>query len=169
LGIDNFIIEELSELSSGQAKTALAADEYINDDSDFVIYNIDTYIEPPELNPSIICGDGCIPAFRAQEDGWSYIDLNDNGNVSEVREKETFSNLASIGFYYFSSWLQYKALVEENEDEIIKEYGEVYVAPVFNYVINNGGKVTTHELDRDKCHIIGTPEELSRFESSSGI
>jgi UDP-N-acetylglucosamine diphosphorylase / glucose-1-phosphate thymidylyltransferase / UDP-N-acetylgalactosamine diphosphorylase / glucosamine-1-phosphate N-acetyltransferase / galactosamine-1-phosphate N-acetyltransferase len=41
--------------------------------------------------------------------------------------------------------------------------GEFYNAPVYNWMIKKGQKVTIHEISKDKTHLLGTPEELERY------
>ena len=41
--------------------------------------------------------------------------------------------------------------------------GEKYIAPLYNYLIENGGEVYISNINPDKVHVLGTPEELEIF------
>ena len=43
------------------------------------------------------------------------------------------------------------------------EKGEKYIAPLYNYLLEKGGTVKINIIDRNKVHVLGTPEELQQF------
>ena len=43
------------------------------------------------------------------------------------------------------------------------EKNEKYIAPLYNYMIEKGMKVTISIVDPKKVHVLGTPEELKTF------
>ncbi|MDP2641225.1 MAG: hypothetical protein Q8P39_01640, partial [Candidatus Yanofskybacteria bacterium] len=82
LGISKVSIKELSGPTSGQAETALLAEDMVARKTDpILIYNIDTFVEPDYLKPSDIRGTGWIPAFRAEGNHWSFVRLDEHGRV----------------------------------------------------------------------------------------
>lgn len=164
MGILDVAVVELDEPTDGQATTAMLAKEHWDKDSSLMIYNIDTYVEAGEMNSSQICGDGFIPCFHADGDHWSFARLDENDNVVEVREKVRISDNCTLGAYYFSSCGLYEKLYEEYYSSTEKlEKGEKYVAPLYNYMIENGYEVKISIVDYDKVHVLGTPEELKVF------
>ena len=50
LGISEYHVIILDELTDGQATTAMLAGKYWDKDHALLIYNIDTYVEPGEMN-----------------------------------------------------------------------------------------------------------------------
>ena len=81
----------------------------------------------------------------------------------EVAEKRRISDNCSLGAYYFSS----AALYQEAYDHL---YGsgwdgarEKYIAPMYQYLIENGMEVTISLVDARRVHVLGTPEELNAF------
>lgn len=164
LGIKNFYILEIDYLTKGQAETALLAQKYWNNEEGLFIYNIDTYIEEGILSPALIKGDGFIPCFRADGDHWSFVRLNNNKEAIEVREKNRISENCSVGAYYFSNCNLFKMLYDEfysNEKNV--EAGERYIAPIYNLLIKKGGKIYIQDINVDKVHVLGTPEEVKIF------
>lgn len=162
--IQNIQILEIDHLTDGQATTCMLAIPYCNPNAGIMIYNIDTYVEPGELKYEAISGDGHIPCFHALGDHWSFVKLDDQGHATEVREKERISDNCTLGAYYFSSAKLYSKLYKEyyaNDKHM--EKNEKYVAPLYNYMIEKRLPVTISIVDADKVHVLGTPEELSRF------
>lgn len=157
-------IIEIDKLTDGQATTAMLALKSCNDESPILIYNIDTYIEPYELKYNCLKGDGHIPCFHAGGTHWSFVKLDKNNQVIEVREKEKISDNCSLGAYYFSSASLYKKLYKEYySSNHNNAYTEKYIAPLYNYMIMNGYSVTMNIIDSEKVHVLGTPEELADF------
>ena len=163
-GISNIEIIGIDYLTDGQATTCMLAIPYCNPDEEIMVYNIDTYVEPNEMKYEDISGDGHIPCFHADGDHWSFAKLDENGNVIEVREKQRISDNCTLGAYYFKSARLYKKLYEEYyADDSKMEKNEKYIAPLYNYMIEKGMKVTISIVDAEKVHVLGTPEELTVF------
>lgn len=163
-GIDNVEVIGIDYLTDGQATTCMLAIPYCNSDDAIMVYNIDTYVEPCEMKYEDISGEGHIPCFHADGDHWSFAKLDESGNVTEVREKVRISDNCTLGAYYFSSARLYKELYNEYySDDSKMEKNEKYIAPLYNYMIEKGMKVTISIVDKNKVHVLGTPEELKVF------
>lgn len=163
-GIENVEVIEIDYMTDGQATTCMLAIPYCNQDNEIMVYNIDTYVESNEMKYEDICGDGHIPCFHADGDHWSFAKLNDRNEVIEVREKVRISDNCTLGAYYFSSAKLYKALYEEYyADSSNMEKNEKYIAPLYNFMIKKGLKVTISIVDAKKVHVLGTPAELNVF------
>ena len=163
-GIHNIELVELDHMTDGQATTCMLAIPYCNLNESIMIYNIDTYVEAYEMKYSDIIGDGHIPCFCAKGDHWSFVRLNNAGQVVEVREKVRISDNCTLGAYYFSSAKLYKSLYEEfYADDSRIEKNEKYIAPLYNFMIKRGMEVTISIVDPNKVHVLGTPEELEDF------
>jgi hypothetical protein len=163
-GIDDVEIVEIDHMTDGQATTCLLAIPYCNPDDAIMVYNIDTYVEPYAMKYEDISGDGHIPCFHAEGNHWSFAKLDCNGNVVEVREKVRISDNCTLGAYYFSSAKLYENLYNEYyADNSHMEKNEKYIAPLYNFMIEKGMSVTISNIDADKVHVLGTPEELQYF------
>jgi dTDP-glucose pyrophosphorylase len=163
LGIDTYREITLDEYTSGQATTAIEADDAIDDTESVAIYNIDTYIEEGEITPADISGDGFIPVFEAPGERWSFVKESAAGEVTEVSEKEKISDLATAGFYFFDRWSDFVRAYNATASRVETEYGETYVAPLYNYLIQDGQSVTTYHISPEAVHVLGTPEDLQEF------
>lgn len=163
-GIYNVEIVPINYLTDGQATTCMLAIRYCNLDEEIMVYNIDTYVEPNQMKYEDIKGYGHIPCFHGEGDHWSFVKLDDNGKAIEVREKVRISNNCTLGAYYFSSARLYKDFYEEYyKDDSKLEKNEKYIAPLYNFMIEKGMPVTISIVDKDKVHVLGTPEELMKF------
>lgn len=164
MGISNLQILELEEMTDGQATTAMLGAAYWAKESPLLIYNIDTYVEAGEMRPEQLVGDGFIPCFYGEGDHWSFVRLDEDGRAVEVREKERISPNCTLGAYYFSSCGLYEELYREYyKGEERMEKGEKYIAPLYNYLIEKGKEVRISLVEKEKIHVLGTPEELDYF------
>lgn len=162
LGIKNYKIIILDYLTDGQATTAMLAEKYWNAEHEILIYNIDTYVEANEMKYEDLKGDGFIPCFHADGDHWSFVRLDENDKVAEIREKVRISNNCTLGAYYFKSCNLYKDLY--NEFYINKKFnGEKYVAPLYDFLLKKGGDIYINIIDKSKVHVLGTPQELEEY------
>lgn len=163
-GIADYHIIVIDYLTDGQATTAMLASKYWNPDHALLIYNIDTYVESGEMNSEELRGDGFIPCFEADGEHWSFVRLDETGKAVEIKEKERISQYCTLGAYYFKSCTLYERLYREyygqNENLV---NGEKYVAPLYNYLLGQGGKIYISNIDPRKVHVLGTPEELQAF------
>ena len=97
--------------------------------------------------------------FRSDKN--SYVKLDDNGWVTEAREKIVISNLATTGVYV---WRRAGDFVSAAEDMIAKDIrhnNEFYVCPVYNQNIEKGMRINTYHIN--KHWPIGTPEDLEEY------
>ena len=167
--LENVEIVEIDYLTDGQATTCMLAMPYCEKDAPMLVYNIDTYVEPYEMKYADISGEGHIPCFHADGDHWSFVRLDDEGKVVEVREKKRISDNCTLGAYYFSSAELFQRLYEEYYmDGTRLERNEKYIAPLYNYMIEKGMEVTISIVPAEKVHVLGTPEELRQFMTHHG-
>lgn len=161
LGLKNVTIVELDAATDGQATTAFLGIAHCDVNSELLIYNIDTYIEPGQINRSILKGDGSIPCFHADGTHWSFV-REEGGKVVEVVEKQRISDNCSLGVYYFKSCRIfndfYSRFVKNDQSN-----REKYIAPMYQYMIDEGLTVTYSLIEPNKVHVLGTPEELQSF------
>lgn len=164
LNIKKYKIKELDYLTDGQASTAFLCDGLISEDESILIYNIDTYVkEYSILKSDLKKYDGFIPVFKAEGEKWSFIKIDENNKVIDVVEKIRISDLASIGFYYFKNWKDYKEIYLKYKEEIKKNFKEVYIAPMYRYLLQNKKEIGYIILNEEDVHILGTPEDLKKF------
>lgn len=101
-------------------------------------------MQPGLLQPGQGAGDGWIPCFRAPGDRWSFVRCGANRRAEEVRGKNRISELATVGFCWFSSAAR-------------------YVAPLYKQLIAEALEVTATEIPFGSVTPLGTPDEVSLF------
>ncbi len=164
IGLNNYHIIILDYLTDGQATTAMMAEKYWKSENALLIYNIDTYVEPGEMNSEELKGDGFIPCFQAEGDHWSFVRLDNSGKVVEIKEKKRISNYCTLGAYYFRTCKLYADLYRDyysKTRELVN--GEKYVAPLYDYLLFLDGEIYISDVAPEKVHVLGTPEELQAF------
>lgn len=92
-----------------------------------------------------------------------FYDTIPKGKVTDVVEKIRVSELGSIGLYYFKSWKDYKNIYLKYKDEIRDKYKEVYIAPMYHYLVREKKSIGYIILKDENIHILGTPEDLKNF------
>lgn len=164
LDIPEYHVILLDYLTDGQATTASLAEKYWDPDHALLIYNIDTYVEPGEMNSAQLKGDGFIPCFQGEGEHWSFVRMDKSGKVAEIKEKKRISNYCTLGAYYFRTCRLYKELYDEYYGQSRRLVnGEKYVAPLYDYLLSKGGEIYISDIVPDKVHVLGTPEELQTF------
>lgn len=155
----------VDNLTEGAACTTLLAKEFINKNEPLLIANSDQFMEwnSSEFMYSMTSGkcDGGILTFENTHPKWSYVKINSDGYVTELREKQVISNKATVGVYYWSSGAEYVKYAEQMISKNIRVNNEFYVAPVYNEAITDGKKIKIFDIE--KMWGIGTPEDLNYF------
>jgi dTDP-glucose pyrophosphorylase len=166
-------IVTVSEVTEGAACTVLLAKEFIDNEDALMIANadqfveldIDTYLAEMDLQKA----DGLIMTFDASHPKWSYCRMNERGTVSEVLEKQPVSNEATVGIYNFRRGADYVRAAERMIADNLRVNNEFYVAPTYNQLIGEGGKVVVCRTGReyDGMYGLGTPEDLEFFQATA--
>lgn len=162
----NYSIIIIDELTEGSACTCLLAENFINSNNPLIITNCDQITK--DLNIENIINysnynnsDGILGVFNSNSTKNSYVKLNDEFNIIEVREKLVISNIATNGFHFW----KHGSLFVESAKEMIKNNerynNEFYVAPTYNYLIKNNKIIKPYYFN---LHFpIGTPSDLEIF------
>lgn len=166
----NSIEIKLSELTSGSVETCLKSSEFINNEEELIITNCDQRLEWSSnsfinfINSSN--SDGVVVTYDSKNPKNSFVKLDDNGNVCEFAEKNPISNHALIGLHY---WKHGKDFVNSGE-ELMKSFKqdgkpECYISETYNYLIKNGKKIKNYQIKNNEYISLGTPYDLSVYES----
>ena len=157
----------IDKLTEGAACTVLHAHRLINNDSPILIANSDQIVDmniQDYINDSDERGlDGSVLCFEDNDKKWSYAKLDNSGMITKIREKEVISEHATVGIYYFK---QGRDFVENAIDMFVRNErvnNEFYVAPVYNYAIEKGGKFGIFSINKNAMHGTGTPEDLDKY------
>lgn len=152
-------------LTEGPAQTCLLARDYLDIHQPLMIANCDQIMEWDQKHfyewfDSTSC-DGTILTFNSDSIKNSYVTTNEEGWVTDCKEKIVISNLATTGVYI---WKRAVDFIWAADDMILKNIrfnNEFYVCPVYNQNILKGQEINTYHI---KQHWpIGTPEDLKIY------
>lgn len=158
-------IIQIEGVTEGACCTTLLAKEFINNDNPLLIANSDQFVEWESgeffhsMNAPNV--DGGILTFESIHPKWSYVKLDEQGNVCDLKEKEVISNIATVGVYYYSKGNEYVKYAEKMINNNIRVKGEFYVAPVYNEYIKDNKKIKIYNIE--KMWGLGTPEDMNYF------
>jgi dTDP-glucose pyrophosphorylase len=166
----NCNIIEISEVTDGPARTALLAKNYITEDP-LIITNCDQMIHDFDYNKLLEFSqinkvDGVLGSFISNSDKNSYVKLNDDGYVVDVKEKIVISNIATNGLHFWKNGLDFVSSAEEMIENKEMYNNEFYIAPSYNYLIKKGKRVLPFFYN---LHFpIGTPNDLKIYQKLYG-
>lgn len=162
----SFSIHSTKKLTEGPASTVLLAKAEINNDIPLIVVNCDQVIVDFNLENLVEfvrvsdC-DGLLGCFLSSSDKNSYVKIDPNGKICDVKEKIVISNIATNGLHYWkagSLFVESAEAMIKNDDRYNKEF---YVAPTYNYLIKSGKKILPFFYN---LHFpIGTPEDLKMY------
>ena len=166
-------IVSLHGLTQGAACTVLAARDLIDNElplmiansDQFVDDNIDAYLK--KMGDADL--DGLVMTMTADDPKWSYVALGDDGLVTQVAEKRVISNEATVGIYNFRRGRDFVAAADQMLRLDLRVNGEFYVAPVYNLLLEAGGRVGIYNVGSEASGMygLGTPSDLELFLKSS--
>lgn len=159
----------LPGLTEGGACTVYAARQLIDNDDPVMVANSDQYIAH-DINRYLACmdrnaADGLIMTMEANDPKWSFVELNGQGDVVRVVEKEVVSQEATVGIYNFRSGRELLRAIEAMFASGFRVSGEFYLAPVYNEMIARGARVVPYRIGGIGVEMfgLGTPEDLQSF------
>lgn len=173
LGIKSFKVITLDHDTRGQAETVYIALEREEKtyNGPITIFNIDTFrlnFTFPNLNN---IGAGYLEVFKGSGNNWSFVKPVSNNStlINETAEKKEISNLCCTGLYYFSekndfinAYNNYLSIPSEKWEK-----GELYIAPLYNYLIKQNKKIHYHLIERSDVVFCGIPSEYEEFLNES--
>lgn len=170
MGISNYEVITLAQPTEGQAETVFKglSQTSITPDQAILVYNIDTFRPGFEFPEKIKNWDGYLEVFKGGGPNWSYAKPKNSNSteVIETAEKVEISDLCSTGLYYFRSWELYVDTYKNFFASEIPGLKEYYIAPMYNYLIQQGYKIHYHLISRDEVIFCGTPAEYDQFKQT---
>lgn len=181
LGIEQNLSEFISKLpcevefvyvdhvTEGPAISVSLGKPLLDSNKALIVANSDQYVSA-DLSPfisSVRSGidKGQILTMSATGTKWSFVKRMENELISEVKEKVEISNEATVGIYGWSSCKSFFDALEQMIASDDRTNGEFYVAPIYNYLIQDGDAVSGHNIGdvENQVHGLGTPEDLEIF------
>lgn len=167
LGIRTALLVSLDGPTAGQAETVeigLRRAE-IDPATSITVFNIDTFrpgftFPPVAADPE---AEGYLEVFRGEGANWSFVKPGDGDArwASETAEKRPISDLCCTGLYHFRRAGDFLAAFEaaKTDETLLGPKSEIYVAPLYNWLIRQGRKVGYNVVARDDVIFCGVPSE----------
>ncbi len=159
LGIKSYHICVLDGETEGQAETVYLGVKDLPDEEELYVFNIDTFrhnFKKPNFAKEC---DGYLEVFKGEGDHWSFVGIDENNKVIRTTEKERISDLCSDGLYYFNKLDTFKSLFEKSKAEQLYIKGELYIAPMYNLMIDKGADIRYDLIELSQIDFCGTPDE----------
>jgi UDP-N-acetylglucosamine diphosphorylase / glucose-1-phosphate thymidylyltransferase / UDP-N-acetylgalactosamine diphosphorylase / glucosamine-1-phosphate N-acetyltransferase / galactosamine-1-phosphate N-acetyltransferase len=160
--------------TEGAACTTLFAYDFINDDNELIIANSDQLVDFSinDMRVDAITRElaGSVLVFEDTDPKWSFVKIDKDGYLIDLKEKNPISNLATVGIYYFRRGSDYVKSAIKMIITNDRTNNEFYVAPAYNYLNKfSKKKIGVYRISKSQMHGLGTPEDLEdylRHESS---
>jgi NDP-sugar pyrophosphorylase family protein len=154
----------LTEILEGAVCSVLQAKSLIDSDTPLLIIVSDTlfvweHIKFLELAASDV--DGVAPIIDMDGPQYSYAKINSKGFVEQIAEKVQISNHGTTGVYFWKRGKDFVRCAERMIAKNIRINNEFYIAPVFNELIEEGGKIISYPIQ--EIYPIGTPSDLKAY------
>lgn len=160
---------EINALTQGTACTLLYAIDFIDNEKPLLIANCDQIVDinindfvkdcfKRKLDGSILCFKD-----KTLNPKWSFVRLNKDNLVQEVREKEAISDLATVGIYLFARGKNFVRACFEMIKADERVNNEFYTAITYNYAIANGLKIGAYTINSKAMNALGTPDDLTKY------
>lgn len=173
LGIAHCVVVLLPVPTRGQAETVAMGLRAMGADgcSDLTIFNIDTFrrdfAHPKTFDLEAV--DGYLEVFEGDGANWSFVGPAPEDaacRVARTTEKEPISRLACTGLYHFRRAPDFLAAYDERFAQGAQawEQGELYVAPLYNFLIARGCDVRYVQIAREAVEFCGVPEEYKALQ-----
>ncbi|MDN3608504.1 glycosyltransferase family 2 protein [Vibrio ostreicida] len=172
LGISEFYIATLTEETRGQAETVTLGLEQLEKQGHgytgpITVFNIDTFRPDFEFPDLASTSNGYLEVFKGSGDNWSFAKPKspDSTQVVQTAEKNPISDLCSTGLYHFGQKQDYLDIYYQYlaKPQTEWEKGELYIAPLYNLLIEKGFRVDYHLIERNEVVFCGVPSEYTDF------
>lgn len=167
LGLKRYLIRVIENETQGQAHTVYLGinESDIADDEPVYIFNIDTFRYQYRKPDFVDTCDGYLEVFEGEGEHWSFIEINEQDRVVRTTEKERISNLCSDGLYYFATKKLFSDLFEYAQTHDLSIKGELYIAPLYNVLIQQGCDIRYVTIKPNDIDFCGTPAEYEHLKT----
>lgn len=160
----NIKLIKLNTQTRGAAETVLKGIEGIDyDDCPILCIDGDNFYRCDII--SKWNGENSVFYFEDNSDSsaYSYLEITNNNNITNIIEKDKISSHASCGVYGFRSFRDLKKYCEHIIDHNIRDRNEYYISTVIKTMINDGHVFTAKYINNQDYTCLGTPMDVRLF------
>lgn len=155
--------------TEGAACTALLCVGDIDNDSELLIINGNELIDinfneviqefrSKEISAGVL-------VFRSVHPRYSYVRLNELGQVIEASEKNPISNYATTGFYWFKKGRYFVEAAKSSIRKDARVNDKFFICPTFNQLILEDHKIGIHEISDKNYFPLKDLKQMQTLES----
>lgn len=154
--------------TAGAAVSALKFQNSINHDEELIIANCDQIMNwnSEDALQALRKYDAGVVTVKSTDPKHSYIKIENDLPIS-FKEKEVISDHALTGIHY---WKKAKYFFDSaNKMIMLNEKSandEFYIAPTYNYLIQEKLHVGSYMINNDNISFVGTPDDLKEYNES---
>ena len=136
-----------------------------------LIFNLDTirpgYVFPPEAAEA----DGYLDVVRAAGEHWSFVRpaASFTRRVAEITDERRISDLCCTSLFHFARAADFMAACDaalHARAADLDRRGKLYIAPLYNTLIDAGRRIVYVEAPASRVHVTGTPAEYGALMAS---
>lgn len=161
-------IMTLDHDTKGAACSSLLAIDLINNEFPLVVANFDQLFDCDlaaalgELQ-QMASDAGCL-TFDSTHPRWSYVLVDEKGQVLEAAEKRPISRHAIAGFYYYQRGQDFVRATQSMIRKSCSSTDTFYLSPTFNELILENKVVKAVSIPNEAYHSFYTPQKIEEFE-----
>ena len=152
----------------GAADAILYAKDLINNKNELITINCDQIMNWDHEAFNLFCKnyphDGFLVTYYANTEKNSYVKIKSNGFAQELKEKQIISNISTNGIHFWKKGSDFvqsvKRMIEKNDRA---PNGEFYIAPSYNYLIEDNKKIGIYHIPNCQHWAVGTEEDLKEY------
>ena len=167
----NSTIVSVRQATQGAACTALLAVRHIDNADELLILNGNELLDADFA--AIVADfrarklDGGVATFQSVHPRYSYVRLDDEGNVVEASEKNPISNHATVGFYWFKQGADFVRAAKGLVRKDAHVNGLFYICPSYNELILESKRIGVYPVGSKAYHPLKDERQLKQFDQGA--
>ena len=152
----------LTHETRGAAETLLYGLENVVEDGPVLCMDGDTFYDNKINIQQLWQNKNCVFVFKDKsvQPIYSYVTLNENGHITDIKEKNKISDFACLGAYGFASIHKFCKVCESviKSEKMFKN--EFFTSVVISTMIEDGEIFETRCIEEEHVKCVGTPLQL---------
>ena len=157
-------ILNIDYITDGPATTASLLRDSVDPEDQLIVTNCDQIIKDWDYNSFIDFSknyDGVLGCFISDNPYNSYVTINSENLVTNVKEKVVISNIATNGLHFWQKARYFFESYDSMKKDRDTTNNEYYIAPSYKYLIKHNYKIGIYMFNQ---HFpVGTPEQLRKY------
>ncbi|HHQ2716933.1 TPA: glycosyltransferase family 2 protein [Pseudomonas aeruginosa] len=152
----------------GAACTALLASGEVDNDEELLIMGsneyLDVSLETIVSNFRAVDAKAGVVTFNSIHPRYSFVRLDDRGDVIESTEKNPISKNAIAGTFWFKRGKHFVSAAKNLIRKDTKVDESFYIAPALNELVLSGLRIASYKIDAEQYHPLKSPTQIQAYE-----